>query len=55
MSAISGFLPIADKSAELLILGSIPSQVSFSKQEYYGHQRNAFWPIILHISRQFRT
>lgn len=46
---ISGFAPIADKSATLLILGSMPSQVSLATQQYYAHQRNAFWPIMLRL------
>lgn len=30
----------------MLILGTLPSKVSLQKQEYYGHPRNHFWPII---------
>lgn len=43
---VDGFPPIAGKSAEVLILGSMPSVASLSKGEYYGHPRNAFWPIM---------
>ncbi|MEE9339440.1 MAG: DNA-deoxyinosine glycosylase [Methylococcaceae bacterium] len=46
---ISGFTAIAQKNATLLILGSMPSETSLKKQQYYGHERNAFWPIILSI------
>ena len=46
---ISGFSAIADKNARLLILGSMPSESSLKKQQYYGHERNAFWPIILSL------
>jgi TDG/mug DNA glycosylase family protein len=46
VSEIQGFPPIADEQAELLILGSMPSKVSLAKQQYYGHPRNAFWPIM---------
>jgi hypoxanthine-DNA glycosylase len=42
----AGFAPIADKNAKILILGSMPSETSLSKQQYYGHERNAFWPIM---------
>jgi len=49
LNSITGFPPIADKSAEILILGSMPSDASLVKQQYYGHQRNAFWPIMLTI------
>lgn len=46
MNNIEGFEPIADTKAKILILGSMPSEVSLQKQEYYGHERNAFWPIM---------
>ncbi len=43
---ISGFPPIAAENAHLLILGSMPSETSLLKGQYYGHRRNAFWPIM---------
>ncbi|MGD7036909.1 DNA-deoxyinosine glycosylase [Methylotuvimicrobium buryatense] len=46
MSIVDGFPPIAGKSAEVLILGSMPSVASLSKGEYYGHPRNGFWLIM---------
>lgn len=46
MNNISGFSAIADQNAKLLILGSMPSEISLQKQQYYGHQRNAFWSIM---------
>jgi len=41
-----GFLPILGSEANVLILGTLPSQQSLIKQQYYGHPRNAFWPIM---------
>jgi hypoxanthine-DNA glycosylase len=49
---ISGFPPISNKQAKVLILGSMPSEISILKQQYYGHQRNAFWPIMLSLFSQ---
>ncbi|MDD1613318.1 MAG: DNA-deoxyinosine glycosylase [Methylococcaceae bacterium] len=46
MSAIDGFTPIVSGNASVLILGSMPSEASLLRQQYYGHPRNAFWPIM---------
>lgn len=46
MNKIEGFPPIAAKNAKILILGTMPSEASLQKQQYYGHARNAFWPIM---------
>ena len=42
----SGFPPILGDSPRALVLGTLPSQSSLAKLEYYGHPRNAFWPIM---------
>jgi hypoxanthine-DNA glycosylase len=46
MPQIKGFQPIADKDAKILVLGSMPSDISLKKQEYYGFRHNTFWIIM---------
>ena len=40
------FPPILGEAPVLLILGSMPGEASLRLGRYYGHGRNAFWPII---------
>ena len=43
---LKAFEPIHSPDSKLLILGTGPSIRSLQKQQYYGHERNAFWPIL---------
>jgi len=39
-------MPVVSKNTGVLILGSMPSETSLLRQQYYGHPRNAFWSIM---------
>ena len=45
----AGFPPIVDETSRVLVLGTLPSEESLRRQEYYGHPRNQFWPILADI------
>lgn len=46
---VVGFPPVLPVRARVLVLGTLPSVVSIARQEYYGHPRNAFWPIMAEL------
>ena len=45
----SAFPPIIGERPRLLILGSMPGEASLRLGQYYGHGRNAFWPILCEL------
>lgn len=41
-----GLEPVADNKAVVLILGSLPGDLSIKKKQYYANPNNHFWKII---------
>lgn len=46
MPLTAGFPPVAGPGAKVLVLGTLPGQVSLAKCEYYGQTQNVFWKIM---------
>jgi hypoxanthine-DNA glycosylase len=41
-----GLEPIIDENTKVLILGSLPSDTSIEKQQYYANKGNDFWKLM---------
>ena len=46
MTRLQGLPPVVGPHTRLVVLGSFPSVASLQAQQYYGHPRNQFWPIL---------
>lgn len=48
----SAFPPSIDTNTRLLILGSLPGDMSIQRGEYYAHPGNAFWTLMAAITHE---
>lgn len=40
------FAPVVDDRTQILILGSLPGEVSLAQGRYYAHPQNKFWRLV---------
>jgi double-stranded uracil-DNA glycosylase len=46
----ASFAPVADAGTHILILGSLPGEISLSRGQYYANGRNHFWRLIAAVT-----
>ncbi len=43
------FDPVVDDNTRLLVLGSLPGELSLARNEYYGNKQNRFWLLMSEV------
>lgn len=43
------FEPVVDDKTRLLVLGSLPGELSLARNEYYGNKQNRFWMLMSQV------
>jgi hypoxanthine-DNA glycosylase len=46
---LRSFEPIVDARSRVLVLGTMPGTTALRIQQYYGYERNHFWPIMFDL------
>jgi hypoxanthine-DNA glycosylase len=51
MTLKRSFAPVIDAHVRLLILGSLPGEMSLAQSQYYGNPQNRFWHLMSEVIR----
>jgi hypoxanthine-DNA glycosylase len=46
------FPPVVDANTRVLVLGSLPGEVSLAQSQYYAHKQNRFWSLIGDVTEE---
>lgn len=49
MTIKRSFAPVIDQHVRLLILGSLPGELSLAHSQYYANPQNRFWQLMSHV------